>query len=329
MTDADAGVAGPAGDAEVAEFWRTLGLPGAVDLHVHFMPDRVLCKVWAFFDGVRLRDGTPWHVTYRLDQDARVARLRALGVTRFGALAYAHRPGMAEWLNIWSADFAAAVPDAVHCATFHDEPEADAYVAAALEAGAALFKVHLRVGGFDPRDPQLRPVWARLAAAEVPVIVHAGSGPRPGAHTGPDVFGEVLAAHPRLTAVIAHMGMPEYGPFLDLAVRYPNVHLDTTMVFTDFVERFAPYPRALVPRLAEHADRIVLGSDFPNIPYHYAHQIDVLARVGLGADWLRRVCWHNPQRLLAAVRTAADRAVTRGSVPPGAGGQPGGRRPRR
>lgn len=303
MTDRRAGIAGPADDTEVAGFWDALGLPGAIDLHVHFMPDRVLHKVWAYFDRLRLHGEPRWPVSYRLDQDDRVARLHGLGVRRFGALAYPHRPGMAAWLNAWSADFAAAVPGALHCATFHNEPDADAYVAAALEAGAQLFKVHLQVGGFDPRDRQLRPVWARLAAAGVPVVVHAGSGPVPGAHTGPDVFGEVLDAHPQLVAVIAHMGMPEYGAFLDLAVRHVNVHLDTTMAFTDYVESFAPYPRALVPRLAEHADRIVLGSDFPNIPYHYAHQIDVLARLGLGADWLRAVCWHNPSRLLAAVRS--------------------------
>lgn len=291
---------GPAGDADVAAFWASLGLPGAIDLHVHFMPRAVLRKVWAYFDQRRLDGVQAWPVRYRDDQDTRIARLRDLGVVRYGALAYAHRPGMAAWLNGWLADFAAAVPAALHCATFHSEPEADAYVATALDAGAQLFKVHLQVGGFDPRDPQLRPVWARLAAAGVPVVVHAGSGPEPGAHTGPQVFAEVLAAHPDLVAIIAHMGLPEYGAFLDLALRHPNVHLDTTMVFTDFVEHFAAYPRDLLPRLAEHADRLVLGSDFPNIPYTYAHQVDALARLGLGVDWLRAVCWDNPARLLAA-----------------------------
>ena len=303
MTEPLAGVAGPADDTDVAGFWRSLGLPGAVDLHVHFMPDRVLRKVWGYFGSVRFPDGTPWPVVYQLDQDARVARLQAMGVTRFGALAYAHRPGMATWLNAWSAEFAAAVPDALHCATFYDEPDADAYVAMALEAGAELFKVHLQVGAFDPRSPRLRPVWTRLAAARVPVVVHAGSGPLPGAYTGPEVFGEVLAAHPQLTVVIAHMGMPEYQAFWELAVGHANVHVDTTMVFTDFVERFAPYPRAMLPRLAEHPDRVVLGSDFPNIPYRYAHQIDALTRLGLGADWLRAVCWRNPRRLLGVEAT--------------------------
>ncbi|CAN5906224.1 amidohydrolase family protein [soil metagenome] len=290
-------VAGPVDDSEVAAFWSALGLPGAIDLHVHFMPEAVLRKVWAFFDDVGLPDGPQWPIRYRDDEDIRLARLRALGVMRFGALAYAHRPGMAVWLNTWLANFAARVPEALHCATFHAEPEADAYVAEAVEAGAQLVKVHLQVGGFDPRDPVLAPVWARLAGARIPVIVHAGSGPQEGRHTGPEIFAEVLEAHPDLVAVIAHMGLPEYGAFLDLALRYPNVHLDTTMAFTDFIERAAPYPPDLVPQLAAHADRIVLGSDFPNIPYAYAHQIDALARLGLGADWLRQVCWHNPARL--------------------------------
>jgi hypothetical protein len=37
-----------------------------------------------------------------------------------------------------------------------------------------------------------------------------------------------------------------------------------------------------------------LGSDFPNIPYPYTRQLAGLARLGLGEDWLRAVCWDNP-----------------------------------
>jgi hypothetical protein len=45
------------------------------------------------------------------------------------------------------------------------------------------------------------------------------------------------------------------------------------------------------------AGRILLGSDFPNIPYPYARQIGGLARLGLGREWLRAVCWDNPVAL--------------------------------
>ncbi len=50
--------------------------------------------------------------------------------------------------------------------------------------------------------------------------------------------------------------------------------------------------------LGDLGDRVVLGSDFPNIPYPYVEQLDALARFGLGDDWLRVVCWTNGARLL-------------------------------
>ena len=36
----------------------------------------------------------------------------------------------------------------------------------------------------------------------------------------------------------------------------------------------APYPRALLPRLPTCSPKVLLGSDFPTIPYPYAHQLD-------------------------------------------------------
>jgi uncharacterized protein len=284
--------------AEVIAFWQDLGLPGLVDVHVHFMPRNVLTKVWAFFDAGRAAPGQAWPIAYRKPETDHVALLRAFGVRRFGALAYPHKPGMAAWLNSWEAEFAARTPDALHSATFFPEPGADGYVAEAIGAGARLFKAHLQVGGYDPRDELLDPVWGLLAEAGVPVVVHCGSGPTPGAYTGPGPISEVLARHPRLITIVAHLGSPEYGEFLDLAQSYPGVHLDTTMTFTDFQERSAPFPAALRPRLADAADRILLGSDFPNIPYPYLHQLQALARLELGPAWLRAVCHDNAARLL-------------------------------
>ena len=43
---------------------------------------------------------------------------------------------------------------------------------------------------------------------------------------------------------------------------------------------------------------MLLGSDFPNIPYPYEHQLDALERLGLGDDWLRAVLWDNGAALL-------------------------------
>jgi predicted TIM-barrel fold metal-dependent hydrolase len=136
-----------------------------------------------------------------------------------------------------------------------------------------------------------------LAEAGVPIVIHCGSGPSPGKYTGPGPVAAVLGRHPRLRFVVAHMGMPEYEDFLGLAERYEEVRLDTTMAFTDFSERLAPFPPGLLPRLADLGDRVLLGTDFPNIPYPYVHQLRALERLGLGDDWLRAVCYENGARL--------------------------------
>jgi len=263
------------------------------------MPDNVLRKVWAYFDAVGPLTGSHWPIAYRDDEPTRLARLRLMGVRAFPSLLYPHKPEMAAWLNDWAAGFAGAHPDVLHTATFFPESSAPAYVETALAAGAQVFKAHVQVGGYDPRDPLLAPVWRQLEAAGVPVVVHCGHGPAPGRHTGAEVFAEVLAAHPELVAVIAHMGLPDYGDFLALAQRYPRVHLDTTMAFTPWAERSAPFPVALTDSLVALGDRIVLGSDFPNIPYGYWEQLAGLARLDLGDDWLRGVLHDNAARLLA------------------------------
>lgn len=297
------------GDDGVAGVAADLGLPGLVDIHVHFMPDNVLRKVWAYFDRVGVpgpdpqsahpgAELPPWPITYRTDSDGRLAALRELGVIGHSALVYPHRPGMAAWLTDWALEFGRATAGCVPSATFYPEPDAVAYVSDALDRGARVFKSHLQVGAYDPRDETLDGVWGALADAGVPVVCHCGSGPFPGPFTGPGPISEVLRRHPQLTLVVAHGGAPEYAEFLDLVERYPRVHLDTTMVFTEYLERLAPYPRDLLPRLAAAADRVVLGSDFPNIPHSYAAQIQALIELDLGDDWLRQVLHHNGARLL-------------------------------
>jgi hypothetical protein len=296
-------------DADVAGWSAALDLDssgpgGLVDLHVHFLPERVMAKVWEFFDTKAVEHyGTAWPVHYRLPEDERIAVLRSMGVRAFAPLVYPHKPGMAEWLNSWVADFAAKVPEAVPTATLYPEPGVEDYLQRALDRGARCVKVHVQVGAFDPRDPQLDRAWGLLAEAGVPVVVHCGHGPAAGPYTGLDVFDKVLAAHPRLAAVLAHAGMPDYEAALELVERYPRVHLDTTMVGVPFAEGLAPLPPDWSARLADIADRVVLGTDFPNIPYDYASQLRAVAGWAgaddrLGVPFLRAVLRDNPARLL-------------------------------
>ncbi|MEV0354564.1 amidohydrolase family protein [Nocardia sp. NPDC050697] len=274
-----------------------LGIPGIVDVHTHFMPHNVMRKVWAYFDQVGPLTGREWPITYRAGEEERLATLRSFGVRAFTSLVYPHKPEMAAWLNAWTASFAAATPDCLHTATCYPEPEAKTYVAEAVEAGARVFKVHIQVGAFAPDDPLLDPVWGILSDARVPVVIHCGSGPAPGEFTGPGRIAGVLRRFPHLPLIIAHMGTPEYTEFLDLAERYEDVRLDTTMVWTDFSEENAPYPRAEYGRVRDLGERILFGSDFPNIPYRYAHAVEALERLELGDEWVRKVLYDNAAQL--------------------------------
>lgn len=301
-----AGVSAPAppvSDADVPRFLEELGVAGIVDVHTHFLPERVLAKVWAYFADARTHYGMSWPVEYQLPEPDRVAVLEKLGVIAYAPLVYPHKPGMARWLTEWVTEFAANTPPAVPTATLFPEPDVAEYLGAAVEAGARVVKVHVQVGGFDPRDELLRPAWGLLAEAGVPAVVHCGHGPIPGTFTGLDVFAEVLAAHPRLPVVLAHAGMPDFAAALELVHRFPGVHLDTTMVGTAFSEAFAPLPADWPARLVDVADRIVFGSDYPNIPYPYAEQVAAVAGWAarderLGAEFLRAVLHDTPARLL-------------------------------
>lgn len=289
----------PVPEAEaIADRLGERGIPGIVDVHTHFMPERVLRKVWAYFDSAGPLTGTQWPIAYRTSEEERLATLRSFGVRRFTSLNYPHRPGMAAWLNAWSARFADRHPDCLRSATFYPEPEASAYVREAIASGAQVFKVHVQVGGFDVHDELLDDVWAALEESGTPVVLHGGNGPAPGEFTGVARMRRLLERFPHLTMVVAHMGMPEYGEFLDLAADFPRVHLDTTMAWTDFTERMMPFPRGRERDLLALGDRIVFGSDFPNIPYPYLHAVDAVLGLGLGAEWERGVLYDNPVRLL-------------------------------
>ncbi len=159
------------------QFWQDLGLPGLFDVHVHFLPPPIQARVYEQFDQAGPKLGRSWPIRYRGSVEERVALLRDLGVRRFSALPYAHRPGVAGFLNDWARQFAADVPESLWSATFFPEPDAAAYVADLADEGVEVFKIHVQVGDFRLDDPLLDDVWATLEDVGTPIVIHAGSGP--------------------------------------------------------------------------------------------------------------------------------------------------------
>ncbi len=164
------------------------GSPGMIDVHVHFMPERVMDAVWAL---LRQRRRSTTAATGRCTTSC--PRPSGSSCCASSACAASPRcctrtsPAWPSRCRRGRGEFAARTPGCVPTGTFYPEPSAARYVREAVEAGTAVFKVHVQVGAFDPRDELLEPVWGLLAEAGTPVVVHCGSGPdrrrahRPGA----------------------------------------------------------------------------------------------------------------------------------------------------
>jgi predicted TIM-barrel fold metal-dependent hydrolase len=97
--------------------------------------------------------------------------------------------------------------------------------------------------------------------------------------------------------------MPEYEAAFELVRRYQRVYLDTTMVGVPFSQKIAPLPPNWPDRLVDIAGRVVLGTDFPNIPYSYSTQLKAIAGWAaddrLGEQFLRAVLHDTAAKLLA------------------------------
>jgi Amidohydrolase len=198
-------------DDEIPGFLARLGIPGIVDAHVHFLPDRIQNAVWRWFDCVT----PPWPITYRSSAGERLQILAELGVRHHTALAYAHQPGMLPFLNDHTLGLAEAVPAVIPTFTIYPEPGVAAETERCLATGGRAVKVHLQVGGFDATDPLLDGAWGLLQDAGIPIILHAGAvadGSGNEEWCGPEPVRRLLSRFPRLRLVVAHVGAPITTP---------------------------------------------------------------------------------------------------------------------
>ena len=240
-------------DADVPAWWQALGIPGLFDVHVHFLPPRVMAKVRAQFDAAGPLIGRPWPIRYRGTDEELVGELRDLGVRRFSALSYAHRPEMAESLNDWAPDFAARTPELPALGDVLPRARRRRRTSpAGSRRGPGLQGA--RAGGrLRPPRPAARRGLGRARGRRRPRWWCTPAPDRSATEfTGPGPVEALLRRHPRLPLVIAHMGAPEYAEFLALAEEHAEVRLDTTMAFTDFFSEmggeFPPAPAAAAAR---------------------------------------------------------------------------------
>ena len=220
-----------------------------------------------------------------------------MGVRRFPTLPYAHKPGVATYLNAWSWEFAAGVPEVIWSGTFYPEPEAPAYVADLVDAGVEIFKLHLQVGEFHLDDPRLDRVWGVLEDAGTPVVVHAARGrsatPSPGRRRRAGA-GRAPAARPgdRAHGCAGGRGVPATWPSTTTTSGSTPRWCSPTSSRRTRASCCRGSPTSATRSCSARTSR---PSRTPT-----RHQLESLARLDLGDDWLRQVCWENGAALFGS-----------------------------
>lgn len=278
------------------------GVAPVIDAHVHVFPDPLFDALWRWFEA------HAWPIRYRLRTPALVAFLLERGVEQLVALTYAHKPGMARALNAYVAELALREPRVIGLGTvLPGEPEAGAIVDEAFAAGLAGLKLHCHVQCFAPDDARLAPIFERAASAGRPVVMHAGREPTspayacdPYALCSAERVERVLRDFPGLALVVPHLGADEFEAYARLLERYDNLWLDTTMAVADYFPIETPWDLVRV-----RPDRMLFGTDFPNLPYAWDRELGKVLRAGLGDEALAALLGGNAAALFGRSTAAS------------------------
>ncbi|MBU1183881.1 MAG: amidohydrolase family protein [Proteobacteria bacterium] len=263
-----------------------------VDFHVHLFPDRLFEAIWKHFVA-----DYGWSVLHRLYWRESVAYLRERGVGPIVYSNYAHRPGIAKGLNDWNLAVLEETPDLYCYAAFHPgDTDALAMAASLLEHPRILgFKLQLLVQRFTPHDERLFPLYELVMAKGKRLLLHTGTGPVGNEFVGIAPFRKLMARYPELPAIVAHMGALEYGAFGELLADHPGIFLDTAFAFLPGLGAVCDLGAEF---LEKHRERILYGSDFPNILFPREDEIDALLGLNLSQTFYDSVFRDNGLRLI-------------------------------
>lgn len=263
------------------------GFPRVIDSHVHVFPDGIFKAVRRWFDE------NAWHIRYQLSTSEVFDFLLSHGVGHIIALQYAHAPGIAVHLNSYLAKKCRQYPNRVTglATVFPGEKNAGTILQEAFDAGLGGLKLHAHVQCFDINADDTERIFEVCQSNNKPVVIHFGKEPKspvyrcdPYTICGADKLARVLADFPGLNICVPHLGFSETREYKTLIEKYDNLWLDTTMVLSDYF-----HIQERIGLQEYRIDRIMYGSDFPNIPYAWDRELTWLRDSRLSDDELDRI----------------------------------------
>ena len=256
------------------------------DGHVHLFPDLYFEAIWLWFD----RFG--WPVRYKLFSENLLEFLFSHGVEHIIGLSYAHKPGLASDLNNYMAALQKKHKNLTGLATlFPGEEGVEDIFKEASDLGLKGIKLHCHVQGFEVCGSPMIKIYEECCRYNWPIIMHIGREPKSEAYKCDpyelcrvENTEWVLKRFRNLKVCIPHLGSDEYVPYLKLAKTYDNLWLDTTMMLADY------FPGQKIPEISEYRpDRLIYGSDFPNLPYAWDRELKKISTLPLSEQALERL----------------------------------------
>ena len=139
------------------------------------------------------------------------------------------------------------------------------------QLGLKGLKLNPAMQEFDPSGTAALKIYKEAEQLEMPILIHTGltfSNRFSINHNQPLQYDDIARKHPKLRICLAHMGWPWVWDAVTVAIRNPNVYLDTAGTYAGTpVETVRQITSLISTRVIENAigDSLMFGSDYPRI----------------------------------------------------------------
>ena len=180
---------------------------------------------------------------------------------------------------------------------------AQALESAVRQLGLRGLKLDPGLQDFDPRDPRVFDVYEAAHALDIPVVLHTGMSwaPETPLERGHPLQHEpAIRRFPKLRFVLAHWGWPWVWEATAMALKYPNVFLDTSCLYYDSPKEFFQFvfsrqiPTTLIERSLRN--QVVFGSNYPRV--EIKNMVHALKSLALTEECLEKILRDNALALL-------------------------------
>ena len=256
-----------------------------IDFHTHIYPDRIADKavlsIGSFYGIEMLRKGTLQDLIRTMDE---------AGVEKSVICSAAVDGGHVRKVNDFILSAVSAFPDRLYgYGTLHPDMEDPfAEVGYLVSSGLKGVKLHPDMQHFSLGEDRADPLYA-ACEGRLPMLIHTGD--RRYGNSNPDLIPPILARHPGLTLICAHLGGFSEWEKAAECLADTNVYVDCSSSFFCLSDGRA---RELIRIYG--ADRVLFGSDYPM--WNMKDELEILLRLGLAPEEIEKILYKNAEGLL-------------------------------